>query len=146
MLMGVLLMDKEFTNLNLSMNRSTSNEIVGIQVNYPPRPISCYSLCCKPTQEKIWDFTCPHLQKEYFRGRNCIICVDSNAHSPLWNSNYSDIKGRELEDVCSQFRLHVCNVAKEQLNFVPQHTTFVDITIAEDDTNRLVTDVTSIEV
>ena len=116
----------------------SSNEIVGIEVNCSPRPISCYSMYCRPTQDNIWDFICPLLQKEDFRGRDCIICVDSNAHSPLWNSNYSEGKGREVEDVWSQFRLHVCNVAKEQLNFVPQRTTFVDITIVGDDTSRLV--------
>ena len=104
------------------------------------RPISYYLLYCRPTQENIWDFICPLLQKEDFCGRDCIICVDSNAHSPLWNSNYSDVKDRELEDVCSQFKLNVCNVAKENLNSVPQPTAFLDITMAGDDKSRLVKD------
>ena len=48
----------------------------------------------------------------------------------MWNSTRTDEDGRHLEDFILSYNLNIINPPKENLRFIPQGTTFVDITIA----------------
>ena len=83
------------TSLNcLHLVDHSSNEIARIEVKCHSHPISCYSLYCRPLHESASDFISPLLLRPDFKKRNSILCLDANAHSPLWNSNFTDTKGR----------------------------------------------------
>jgi hypothetical protein len=58
-----------------------------------------------------------------------VIGVDSNAKSRLWNSAFSDRKGVEFEGILLEYGLNVLNRNRNELDFVPSGTSFLDITL-----------------
>ena len=58
--------------------------------------------------------------------------MDSNAHSPLWNSKFLDNKGQELEDSIINRPLNICNALNDG-NRNKIGITHVDVTIGGDD-------------
>nr|CAH0106095.1 unnamed protein product [Daphnia galeata] len=61
-----------------------------------------------------------------------LICVDSNAKSPVWNSASTNQRGSELERLLAEFKMSVANQPLNSLDFVPGGTAFVDITLTGD--------------
>ena len=113
----------------------STNEIADIEITGSHHTIACYSLYCRPLQTSLWEFIPPLLVRPDFNKRHSILCLDANAHSPLLNGNYTDTRGRELEEACMNFSLNVCNVPKNNLDYVPSNTTLVDVTVAGDVAN-----------
>ena len=64
-----------------------------------------------------------------------LICVDSNAKSPEWNSTSTKQRGSELERLLVGFKKSVANQPLNSLDFVPGGTAFVDITLTGDRVN-----------
>ncbi|KZS05369.1 Uncharacterized protein APZ42_031464 [Daphnia magna] len=62
-----------------------------------------------------------------------VIGVDSNAKSSLWNSVTTDRKGMDLEEILLVFKLNVLNRNRNDLDFLPSGTSFLDITLGTDD-------------
>lgn len=87
-------------------------------------------LYCRPLHSIAWDAISSLLLRTDFKKRNSILYLDDNAHSPLWNSDFTDIKGCELEDAWANLDLGRCNIPINQLNHVPTNTAFIDITVA----------------
>ena len=52
----------------------------------------------------------------------------------LWNSKFSDSRGRELEECTFRHGLNVVNRPCGELDFTPGGTAFVDVTLAGDQT------------
>lgn len=65
------------------------------------------------------------------RGRKIIIGMDANANSPLWNSEYLDFKGEELETLVLQHNLTILNEANQPPTFQNIHgKSNIDVTLA----------------
>ncbi|KZS19239.1 Uncharacterized protein APZ42_014398 [Daphnia magna] len=62
-----------------------------------------------------------------------VIGVDSNAKSSLWNSVTTDRKGMDLEKILLVYKLNVLNRNRNELDFLPSGTSFLDITLGTDD-------------
>ena len=77
--------------------------------------------------------TLQNIAQEFHYGVDrLVIGMDANAKNPLWNSNYTDSKGRELENFVSEWPLSVANRAKHVLDFVPPDSSFPDVTLVGD--------------
>ena len=61
--------------------------------------------------------------------------MDSNAKNKLWNSKSTDKKGDCLESFTDQNKLNIANVPVSKLNYIPQKTAMVDVTLRGDDIN-----------
>ncbi|EFX69741.1 hypothetical protein DAPPUDRAFT_113390 [Daphnia pulex] len=59
-----------------------------------------------------------------------IVAVDSNALNKIWNSKCTNARGTELESVISDNCLQIFNQHLDQLSFVPDGTSFLDLTLA----------------
>lgn len=60
-----------------------------------------------------------------------IICMDSNAKSPLWFSNSRDSRGSSLEDFIAHHRLVICNTHGQPSTFwSPNGESNIDVTLA----------------
>ena len=95
-----------------------------------PPSLNLMLLYCRPLHSIAWDAISSLLLRTDFKKRNSILYLDDNAHSPLWNSDFTDIKGCELEDAWANLDLGRCNIPINQLNHVPTNTAFIDITVA----------------
>ena len=110
----------------------TTNEIAAIEVSCGTTKIKCFSAYCRPTEENPNSFLSTILQAQEFHADNSLLCMDSNSHNTLWNSERNDLKGTNLEDLFLTNELNVCNIPKSNLDFVPTATSFIDITVAGD--------------
>ncbi|KAI4475452.1 hypothetical protein M0802_015150 [Mischocyttarus mexicanus] len=80
-----------------------------------------------------------HIEKilKILKRKKIIFCMDSNAKSLTWFSKQTDARGEALEDLMSQFRLHVIN--KYSGNFTFDNTRGqenIDITVASSNCYR----------
>ena len=118
----------------------SSNEIAAVEITCQNQTIACYAVYCRPSTDSIRKVLLPLLQRRDFKGKDCIISVDSNSHNLLWNSSHTDTRGRDLENIIVAHDLNICNLQKRHLNYVPTNTTFVDITITGDNIIDKITD------
>lgn len=91
--------------------------------------ISAY---CRPSSNSVCSVLSPGLNSFSSTLKNSIVCIDSNAKNPLWNSRVLDKKGRELEHLINQHSLYIVNTPKEKLSFLPTGSSFLDVTLAGD--------------
>ena len=105
------------------------NEVVGLQLVLDDTTVPILSIYCRPSAPQLNDIMQSILSNQKFNMDSVVLCMDSNAHDPLWNSSFTDQKGIELVDIVISKRLHVVNVLKEDLEVVPRQTTFVDVTL-----------------
>jgi hypothetical protein len=61
--------------------------------------------------------------------------MDSNAKNKLWNSKSTDKRGECLESFTDQNKLNIANVPVFKLEYIPQITAMVDVTLRGDNTN-----------
>ena len=90
------------------------------------------SMYCRPSEQNLSMTLDPLLTHPSFQANRSIICMDSNAHHPLWNSNYEDPKGRELEEVLAAHPLQIANQKHVENSNLYLKTTYVDLTLAGD--------------
>jgi hypothetical protein len=64
-----------------------------------------------------------------------IFCLDANARNVLWNSSNTDLRGQNFETIIQSRKLNIANIPKAELDFVPKGTSFVDITVVDDQIN-----------
>ena len=62
-----------------------------------------------------------------------ILCTDSNAMNPSWNSKALDDKGRSMEEFCRVICLSVANIELCHVSHIPSNTSFPDITLIGED-------------
>ena len=61
---------------------------------------------------------------------NLLLGLDSNCKNKIWNSQVTDHKGLELEEVLLELDLTLLNRNLSELNCTPAGTAFVDLTVA----------------
>ncbi|KZS20331.1 Uncharacterized protein APZ42_013009, partial [Daphnia magna] len=66
-----------------------------------------------------------------------IMGMDSNAKNKLWNSKSTDKRGECLESFINQNKLNIANVPVSKLEYIPQKTAMVDVTLGGDDISIL---------
>ena len=107
-----------------------NNEVTGVQIVSHNLDVFLLSVYCRPTLANLKDTLRPVFESSNIEVSNTIICMDCNAHDPLWNSPYTDPKGTELLNIISEEQLSCANILREELSFILQHTSFVDVTLA----------------
>ncbi|CAK9819177.1 Putative 115 kDa protein in type-1 retrotransposable element R1DM [Anthophora quadrimaculata] len=72
--------------------------------------------------EEIKPYLC-HLDQilQTLRGKNIILCMDSNANSIVWDSKSTNDRGEKLEDLIAQHNLHVMNKKSNTYTFDNTH-------------------------
>ena len=119
--------------------RTTSpNEIVGVELHCKSQKLLCFSIYKRPSTDNLVQIL-ENLVRMNQRVDSYIICIDANAHNNIWNSNFTDENGRELEYFIIGNNLNICNVGKQYLAYYPRNTTFVDVTLMG---NRIATKMT----
>jgi hypothetical protein len=116
-------------SIKAHMDKSSSNEIVVVNIvsNKPKRLLIC--AYCRPSSISLSSSIKRYLKTFEPELKRDVICMDSNAKSPVWNSQFTDKKGKELENLVAHFRLKVANAKAASLKFVPAGTAFVDFTL-----------------
>ena len=111
----------------------SSNGLIGIEL-FPPgsRSMQIFSIYCRPNIEDLRGFLTPLFGHPTFQGDKAIIGMDSNAHSPLWNSSHLDEKGKDLEELIILKNLNVLNIPLSDLSWKPAGTSFIDLTLIGD--------------
>ena len=61
--------------------------------------------------------------------------MDSNAKNNLWNSKSTDKRGEYLESFTDHNKLNIVNVPVSKLEYIPQKTAMVDVTLRGDGIN-----------
>lgn len=92
-------------------------------------PLLLISAYCRPTINSVSSFPEHFLSVNHHLFKNSIICLDSNAKNTLWNNASTDDKGKDLENLISQFPISVTNILKDKLPFLPTKTSFIDVTL-----------------
>jgi hypothetical protein len=66
-----------------------------------------------------------------FNGKRIIVCIDTNAKSPLWCSRSTDDRGEALEAVIAQYGLHILNKPGQADTFeTTRGRSNIDVTMA----------------
>lgn len=106
---------------------------VGAEITFHHKKLYLFSLYFWPSINNLQSFflnlsasVTPQI------ARRSILCIDSNAMNPLWNSRTLDEKGRDTEDFCRAQGLNIANFGLRHLSHTPQNTSFPDITLAGD--------------
>jgi len=108
------------------------NHFSSISVGAGSNRIDLVSIYARHSMASISD-TLQNIAQEFHDGVDrLVIGMDANARNPLWNSNYTDGKGRDLENFVSEWPLTVANRAKHVLDFVPPDSSFPDVTLVGD--------------
>lgn len=64
------------------------------------------------------------------QGKRIVLCLDSNAKSPLWGSVITDDRGRALEDLLTEVGLYVANHPDSPATFVSHSgSSHIDVTL-----------------
>ena len=87
----------------------SSNNVIGVEIELGTQPYRIYSVYCRPSTVRIADTIQKIINDSTTNIKRQIICMDTNAHNPLWNSSNSDDKGRELEEIIAEISLNICN-------------------------------------
>lgn len=72
-----------------------------------------------------------------FSSKSSIVCSDTNAKNIIWNSNCTDQKGLDVEHLLFCHGLSVANKPRDELNFLPTGTSFMDVTLVGEEINIL---------
>ncbi len=117
-----------------------NNCAAGVKITVRNQPFYLFSIYCRPSIRDLRSFLLSffHLPSSTLNPRTAsrsILCLDSNAMNPLWNSKTLDDKGSAMENFCRSLGLTVCNVALHHLSHCPTNTSFPDITLAGDYAN-----------
>lgn len=68
---------------------------------------------------------------QHLKGKNVIVCADTNAKSELWHSNCTDERGEKLELLVAQHNLYVINKPSSTHTFSNIHgSSNIDVTFA----------------
>jgi ribonuclease HI len=111
------------------------NHFSSISVGAGSNRIDLVSIYARHSMASLSD-TLQIIAEEFHDGLDrLVIGMDANARNPLWNSNYTDGKGRELENFVADLPLSVANRAKHVLDFVPPDSSFPDVTLVGDRIN-----------
>ena len=110
----------------------SSNEVVCVEISAGNRKIQLLSCYCRPSLPNLRSLLDPILCHPCFCGNNSVLALDANAHSPVWNSSFYDVKGRELEDLIYFHKLNLANLPMADLPWIPPSTSFVDVTLVGD--------------
>jgi len=125
---GTVILVRE-TIPSILITTSSRNELTCVRLYSGQSSLLLISAYCRPSVSSLSSILLPALEKERRSLSNSIVCIDSNAKSKMWNSLRTDDRGEELEDLALHFALHVANVNKSELPFVPGGTAFVDVTL-----------------
>ena len=106
------------------------NEVVALEMVSNGTRVQILSVYCRPMLPNLFEVMNPLFACSSLQAGNAILCMDSNAHDPLWNSIYTDQKGKELLDIIVNNQLSIVNTIRADLSMIPQHTSFVDVTHA----------------
>ena len=119
--------------LPLSNNPELSSpQVAVVGLPFETGFVQLVSMYCRPSEQNLSMTLDPLLTHPSFHVKSSIICMDSNAHHPLWNSNYEDPKGRELEEVLAAHPLQIANQKHVENSNLYLKTTYVDLTLAGD--------------
>ncbi|KZS06380.1 Uncharacterized protein APZ42_030179 [Daphnia magna] len=117
------------------MEKCSSNEVVVVKIGSEESKFLLICAYCRPSSPSISLTIKSYLKTYETELKRAVICMDSNAKSPVWNSHSTDKKGKELENLIARFFLKVENANADSLNFIPAGTAFVDVTLLGGDTN-----------
>ena len=87
------------------------NEIVGVELHCKSQKLLCFSIYKRPSTDNLIEIL-ENLVGMSPSVDNYIICMDANAHNHIWNSNFTDGNGRELENFIIGNNLSICKVGK----------------------------------
>ncbi len=91
-----------------------------------------FSLYCRPSIRDIQSFLLSLSSTiSPLIAKRAILCIDSNALNPLWNSRTLDDRGRAFEEFFRALGLNIVNV-ELSLEHIPTNISFLDITSAGD--------------
>ncbi|KZS00803.1 Uncharacterized protein APZ42_002749, partial [Daphnia magna] len=91
------------------MEKCSSNEVVVVKMCSDKSKFLLISAYCRPSSPSISLTIKSYLKTYETELRRAVICMDSNAKSPVWNSHSTDKKGKELENLIAHFSLKVAN-------------------------------------
>ena len=110
-----------------------TNCAAGAEITVRNQKFYLFSLYCRPSIRDIQSFLLTLSSTlSHSVARRSILCLDSNALNPLWNSRTLDDKGRTFEEFFRAMGLNIINVELGQLEHQPTNTSFLDITTAGD--------------
>lgn len=110
-----------------------TNNCVGVQLNKYPG-LNFFSVYCRPSLSLDYFL---NLLETISNLERSIISMDSNAKNNLWNSKSTDKRGECLESFINQNKLNIANVPVSKLEYIPQKTAMVDVTLGGDDISIL---------
>jgi Endonuclease-reverse transcriptase len=107
----------------------SKNHVAAVRLDLDGRAFLFLSVYLRPSLPSLETELLPILSFSSSLLTRAIIGADTNAKSPLWNSNCSNARGRELESLLARFPLNVCNLPADSLPFAPADTSFIDVTL-----------------
>lgn len=123
------IINPEYTALKLEHLSNTHCVCVEITGRgYVGYIINVYFQWCEDIERYI-----QHLDKvlEHLKGKNIIVCGDTNAKSILWHSSCTDDRGEKLETLIAQHDLFILNKPSDTHTFSNIHgVSNIDITLA----------------
>ena len=113
---------------------AVNNCAAGAEITVGSQKFFLLSIYCRPSIKDLQSFllTLSSSITPQMAG-HLILCTDSNAMNPLWNSKALDDKGRTMEEFCRAIGLSVANIELRHLSHIPSNTSFPDITLIGDD-------------
>lgn len=106
-----------------------TNNCVGVQLNKYPG-LNFFSVYCRPSLGLDYFLNLLETSSNLERS---IVGMDSNAKNKLWKSKSTDKRGECLESFIDQNKLNIANVPVSKLEYIPQRTAMVDVTLGGDD-------------
>ena len=125
---GAAILVKNVFPCTLQMHAS-SNSITCVRLTDGQSVLQLISAYCRPSIPDLISIIQQPLQEVKDLADRTILCLDSNAKSPAWNSTRLDERGKELEAIASRFGFAIANVKKPALDYVPPNTAFIDVTL-----------------
>jgi hypothetical protein len=119
------------------LSYSTNNVVRAKRFTDQKVPLLLISAYCRPTINSVSSFLEHFLSVNHHLFKNSIICLDSNAKNTLWNNASTDDKGKDLENLISQFPISVTIILKDKLPFLPTKTSFIDVTLHGSETKTI---------
>ena len=126
---AIILAKKSLKAINIAV--PNTNNCVGVQLNKYPS-FNFFSVYCRPSLSLDYFLnlikSSPNLERS-------VIGMDSNAKNNLWNSKSTDKRGEYLESFTDHNKLNIVNVPVSKLEYIPQKTAMVDVTLRGDGIN-----------
>ena len=86
-----------------------SNEVTSLKFLSNNTEVYFLSVYFRPLLPNLGKVMSPFSLNKNIQLSNVIICMDSNAHDPLWNSSFTDQKGTELLEIITEKNLIIAN-------------------------------------